>query len=532
MIKTIIRLPNGTEISSGTATGNAIQSVTITESVNSATELTLGSTCANVLEAKIITSGTSTLLSAGDEITAYSENEQGQRTSVGLFIAEKPVRSSANIISLTAYDRVIKLDKDLTSWLAGLTGWPYTLYNLASMVCSECGITLKNSSIPNGTYQVQQFSAQGITGRKIMQWIGEAAGRFCRATTDGKIEFAWYESSSVKISPSGNNFYYQNGLSYEDYEVAPVEKVQIKLTQDDVGVVWPNETGDKNTYVITGNYLLTSMTEENLQPIAQTLYNSLKSVTYTPCKVKIPTGLNVKAGNTVQITDRNGKSFTTYVMTRTVSGQRETLESTGSHRRDSTSVVNNQSYEAISGKLLEIKQSIEGYSVTATDTQRQLGETNGNLQTVQTATSNLSVESDLIKASVGKLEKTVNTTTEEVLIAKSQIASLQFDQTQVQLKFETIIDDGVEKVTNTTGTFNENGLEIDKSDSPTKTQISPDGMVVYKKSAGSTQEEVLTATSDGVDATNLHAKTYLIVGGRSRFENYGNNRTGCFWIGD
>jgi hypothetical protein len=47
-------------------------------------------------------------------------------------------------------------------------------------------------------------------------------------------------------------------------------------------------------------------------------------------------------------------------------------------------------------------------------------------------------------------------------------------------------------------------------------------------------DNILTANNEGVDAVNLHAKTYLIVGsedGRSRFEDYGTNRTGCYWIG-
>ena len=46
--------------------------------------------------------------------------------------------------------------------------------------------------------------------------------------------------------------------------------------------------------------------------------------------------------------------------------------------------------------------------------------------------------------------------------------------------------------------------------------------------------DVLTADNQGVLARNLHATTYLIVGNRSRFENYdkdGNKYTGCFWIG-
>lgn len=45
-------------------------------------------------------------------------------------------------------------------------------------------------------------------------------------------------------------------------------------------------------------------------------------------------------------------------------------------------------------------------------------------------------------------------------------------------------------------------------------------------------EVVLTADNGGVEARNLHATTYLIIGGNSRFEDYNNgSRTGCFWIG-
>ena len=234
-------------------------------------------------------------------------------------------------------------------------------------MCNACGLNLANSSIPNGDYLVQKFSAQGITGRKLMQWIGEAAGRFCRATPEGEIEFAWYEPSGVTITPDGNRFYYQNGLTYEDYSVAPIEKVQIKLTQDDVGVVWPDVAGEKNTYIISGNYLLTTSSADALLPEAQTLYEHLQGVTYTPCKVKIPAGLDIHAGHTVNIADRNGKRFTTYVMTKTQAGQRDTLECTGSRRRDSTTVVNNQSFQALSGKVLEIQQSVDGFSITASE---------------------------------------------------------------------------------------------------------------------------------------------------------------------
>ena len=61
------------------------------------------------------------------------------------------------------------------------------------------------------------------------------------------------------------------------------------------------------------------------------------------------------------------------------------------------------------------------------------------------------------------------------------------------------------------------------------TQITDDGMKVFRSNTA-----VLTANNVGVDAVNLHATTYLIIGNNSRFEDWekdGQARTACFWIG-
>ena len=95
----------------------------------------------------------------------------------------------------------------------------------------------------------------------------------------------------------------------------------------------------------------------------------------------------------------------------------------------------------------------------------------------------------------------------------------------IKLEIQKELANGVSKVETTTGfTFDETGLTIEKDGSEIKTQITEDGMKVYKDS-----EEVLVANNKGVVATDLHAKTYLIIGTHSRFEDYGD-RTGCFWI--
>lgn len=485
MLKTIIVLPDGTELHSGVDAENAVQSATITECVNEGQELTLGSTCASALEAKIYAPNGALQIAAGDELTVYKEDDEGFRYLIGEFTTEKPTYPSANTMSLAAYDRVSWLDKDLTGWLESLTEWPYRLYDFAVMVCNACGLELANETIPNGDYEITQFSGQGVTGRQLMRWVGQAAGRFCRANADGEIELAWYTDSGVEITPGGDRYYYQNGLSFEEYDVKPIEKVQIRLTEDDVGAVWPQETGEKNTYVITGNYLLTTQSTESLYPIAQALYEQLKDITYRPSKISLPASFDIRAGNTVQITDRNGKNFTSYVMTKTQSGQRDTLECTGSYSRDSVSVVNQESYKALAAKMLELKKTAEG-----------------------------------ILSRVSQVEKNGSDTSTSLTELKQTADSLSVSVQDIQ-------ENGTTKVTTTTGfTFDEEGMTVSKSEAELQTKITENGM---KVSRGTT--DMLIANEKGVEAKNLDASTYLIIGGRSRFENYGDNRTGCFWIG-
>lgn len=107
---------------------------------------------------------------------------------------------------------------------------------------------------------------------------------------------------------------------------------------------------------------------------------------------------------------------------------------------------------------------------------------------------------------------------------------LRRDTESLEFKVMSIQKGGVEQVVTSTGyRFDSEGMTITKSGEEMTNVVNNTGM--YVKRFG---EEILTANNKGVDAVNLHAKTYLIIGagdGRSRFEDYLTNRTGCFWIG-
>lgn len=155
---------------------------------------------------------------------------------------------------------------------------------------------------------------------------------------------------------------------------------------------------------------------------------------------------------------------------------------------------------------------------------------------VNESVSSLDIKTDNITASVSEIKTVTETSLDSVnknIETLSKEVSTKMTSTDFEIRVKEVVqENGSSKVvTEETGyTFDKTGLTIDKTDSETKTQITENGMTVYQKD-GDNENAVLTANSNGVDAKNLHATTYLIIGGRSRFENFGNNRTGCFWIG-
>ena len=148
----------------------------------------------------------------------------------------------------------------------------------------------------------------------------------------------------------------------------------------------------------------------------------------------------------------------------------------------------------------------------------------------KSALSSLRINTDSIAASVKKIEENtsgaIGSIADDVAKLTSEIETKMTSE-EVSIAVKKELENGTDKVTTKTGfTFNDDGLTVEKSNSEMKTQITEDGMKVFKN-----DEEVLTANNIGVNAVNLHATTYLIIGTNSRFEDYGSNRTGCFWIG-
>jgi hypothetical protein len=108
---------------------------------------------------------------------------------------------------------------------------------------------------------------------------------------------------------------------------------------------------------------------------------------------------------------------------------------------------------------------------------------------------------------------------------------MKLDADAVTIEVQKEIAKGVDRVVTKTGyEFGDSGLNISKSGEEMSNLLDHTGMYVKRD-----DKEILTANNIGVATENLHTRKYLIIGengGRSRFEDYGIDRTACFWVGD
>ena len=187
----------------------------------------------------------------------------------------------------------------------------------------------------------------------------------------------------------------------------------------------------------------------------------------------------------------------------------------------------------LSNVKMEKGNKATSWSPAPEDIESDITAIESETKSLKSTVSSLQLGTDSISASVKSLEESMVNTTNGLASDISKVqeqVNLAMTSSDVKLEIQKEMSKGANKVSTSTGfTFDQNGLNISKTDSEMKTQITEDGMKIYKN-----DDIMLTANNQGVDAKNLHATTYLIIGGNSRMEDFtedGNKRTAVFWIG-
>lgn len=395
-------------LADGTVLYDNIVSVSWTEQVNSDSDnITPGTVCANAIDIEFwITSDGSLAIAQGSTLTYYKvDADTGTEYQIGIYTCEKPEKDGGNKYKVTAYDNITKLDIDVADWLNSLN-FPITIESFANSLAAKCGLTFKNVPPINGDYSVQAFTANSSTGRDLMKMVAQATGCFIRAASNGELEYAWYVTNSkLSIAPNGssNGFYFKTAkdkedkilhdrqvvrlrtadvvsgnapyfsgqLTFSDFTVTAIDKVQVKQSDDDVGVIYPADATGTNALIISTNKLLVTDSDATLRPYVKNLYDRLNNMVYVPCSnIQTPETLDIRAGDIVTVTDGK-REFVTWITSVKRSGNRCTFESVGSINRNTTTTVNNAKYNS-KQKILEISATVDGLTVKAEQTTKDI----------------------------------------------------------------------------------------------------------------------------------------------------------------
>ena len=408
---------------------------------------------------------------------------------------------NTNGLTLTAYDAIQAGAAHVVSELS--IEAPYTLADIARACASIIGASGIIANAPN--FSLEYPEGANLDGtetiRDILDAIAEVTQTIYYLKGDNTLVFKYIDKD---VEPALT-------ITKADYFTLQ-DKAPVLLR----GICHITELGNNiiaslpvagHTQYINNNPFLEL--REDVDAILNTALRNMNGLYMTQFDCSWRGNYFLEPGDKIALVTKDDKTIISYFIN-------DKIEYTGGMKQTTSYICAEDTKETVSANPSTLGEALK-------NTYAKVDKVNQEISIVaQSAADNkkniASIQADLESISLDVSEQ-INGLTEQV--------SLALDKEQVKIEIEERLEDGVDKVITSTGfTFNEDGLTIDKANSEMSTQITEDGMTVSKSG-----QVMLTANNQGVEATNLNATTYLIIGKNSRFEDYGSNRTGCFWIG-
>lgn len=286
--------------------------------------------------------------------------------------SDKPTadRTSRKIIAYDALYDILQTD---------VAGWYNTilpeddsrvyLRDFRDSFFNHFGIEQEDITLANDDMWVEKTVKAGeLSGAAVINCICEINGCMGHIDRAGKFEYIYLEPISAPDDISKSLY---TSAAYEDYIVQPIDKLQIRQEEDDIGVI----VGDgSNSYIIEDNFLVYGKSSAELTYIANNIFTKIKGLAYRPFTVEcignpcIPVGAPVRVTSTYATID-------SYVFTRTLKGVQslsDTYEAAGNEYR--TGKVNSiqKQITQLKGRSNVLSRTIEETRNTITDIEQGL----------------------------------------------------------------------------------------------------------------------------------------------------------------
>ena len=468
----------------------------------------------------------------GDTTTWYS---------LGNFLITKPEEDDVkDKMTFKSMDYTKKFNKTFDS---SLITFPCTAVELAQGVCSQCGVELGTTDFTNADFVIEnsQYDS-GDSCRKVMQDIGKLAYSWVRIGWDNKCYIDFEVQTEVEdYNIITNDNYYD--FKKQQKQFGPVNRVVIGLkdvdgenvaVQDDDSIA---QNGLHTLYIYDNNLTYTPELRQQVINGATRLFG----LKYTPIETNTTGHPWLKGNEVVRMIDMDGSIVESYPFDRTI-------EYMGHIKSKLVSKADTQTQQ----------QYVNNNTITKvlTETKIIVDKANQQITGVVTKTEELSSQVDDNSTNINNnyqeiIKKFDETASLEDLDAYQKTMQTQMDANKLEISnIQTAIINGVEKVVTTSGTFDENGLTMDKTGAKTKAILDETGVDVIDKQgsgedllfAGYVDEERANNNKEFtqykgqtiVYSKNMIVKNYLTIGTHSRLEDYedinGDVGTGVFYL--
>ena len=435
------------------------------------------------------------------------------------FISRVNRDEKTNELSITAYDALYQATEHKISEVLDMLK-TYTLGELANACAAMLGLTVVlDSSVEDSVFTTDYPEGANISGnetfREILDAIAEATQTIYFIDSMGYLLFK-------RLLPTGRSVLTINKKDYFELDMGDNRRL--------AAITHTTELGDNLTakmeYTGTTQYIRENPFYTMRDDTATMLDNALSIMggfTISQFNIKWRGNFLLEIGDRISIEDKTGAINKNCFLLDDVITYNGALSQSTQWKYTGDDAQTETNLTTIGDKLKNTYARVDKANQEILLVANAGEENRNNIASLQLNTESISASVDSVKAAteeaLSEVNDSIGTLTNKV---EAQITS-----EDVSISIQSALANGVDKVTTETGfTFNADGLTITKTESEISTQITEDGMTVARGS-----ENVLTANNEGVEARNLNAITYLIIGLNSRLENYGSDRTGCFWIG-
>lgn len=333
-------------------------------------------------------------LSIGDYSMAY-----------GIYTVDSVIRQADRWKrKITAYDRMIKFDADVSEWYQAMypeDSTVHTLKELRDSLCDYIGVSQRSTQLPNDDLTIgKTVDPETLCGRDVLRAICEINGVFGHFDRTGALAYISLQNTGIYPSETlypGNDLFPQSGwqsaedleyyktITYEDYLIEGIDRVQIRQEEGDIGAVVGSGS---NAYVVEGNFLTYGMGSADLTKLAWSVYDLIAGKAYRPAKIVSYAMPWIEAGDGIRAITTDTE-IATFVLHRTMSGiqaMMDTIQSKGTKQQGQSFGISNEIIQ-LKGKTAVIVRSVEEVSVKLSDVEKN-------------TTAQLKVVSDAIEAEV------------------------------------------------------------------------------------------------------------------------------------